>query len=140
MNKIIIDANIIVSAVFGGTPFRAVEKAFKYNIYYSEKIQSELKRLPEKLADKLSIMQNIEFKKLVNKLLLRAKKVKTKTKITVCRDNKDNYYLETALAIKADYLITGDKDLLEISESKLKNAGLNNLTIITPQEFVNILL
>ena len=31
-----------------------------------------------------------------------------------CRDSKDDYLLELAVVSDADYLITGDKDLLEI--------------------------
>jgi len=66
MIRIIIDANILVSTIFGGIPYQAVVKAFKYDIYYSEKIRLELKKLPEKLINKLSITQNIEFKKSIN--------------------------------------------------------------------------
>ncbi len=32
--------------------------------------------------------------------------------INICRDPKDNMYLELALSGKADYVVTGDKDLL----------------------------
>ncbi len=138
MVKIVIDANILVSAIFGGIPCQAVIKAFEYNIYYSEKIKLELKKLPEKLINKLSVMQNIEFKKLVNKLLLKGENIKIKSKVSICRDKKDNHYLETALAVKADFLITGDKDLLQIRPSKLKNIGLNKLTIISPREFIKL--
>lgn len=36
--------------------------------------------------------------------------------MTVCRDPDDNKFLEAALAAKAEYLVTGDKDLREIGE------------------------
>jgi uncharacterized protein len=32
--------------------------------------------------------------------------------VDVCRDKKDNYLLEVALEGEADYLITGDEDIL----------------------------
>jgi len=32
-----------------------------------------------------------------------------------CRDEKDNFILETALRGKADYIVTGDKDLLVLN-------------------------
>lgn len=41
---------------------------------------------------------------------------KTKSKITECRDAKDNFLLELALDSKADYLVTGDKDLLILKQ------------------------
>lgn len=36
------------------------------------------------------------------------------TEIDVCRDRKDNFLLSLAVDGKADLLLTGDKDLLEI--------------------------
>ena len=41
-----------------------------------------------------------------------AKIVRTKSIQTLCRDPKDNFLLELAVDGKADYLITGDDDLL----------------------------
>ena len=42
--------------------------------------------------------------------------VKIKSNMEICRDPKDNFLLNIAVDGKADYLITGDKDLLEIGE------------------------
>lgn len=41
-----------------------------------------------------------------------------KTKIDICRDLKDNYLLSLAIDSNADFLITGDNDLLVINELK----------------------
>jgi hypothetical protein len=40
------------------------------------------------------------------------------SRVTVCRDLKDNYLLALARDSNANFLITGDKDLLEIKNSK----------------------
>ncbi len=40
--------------------------------------------------------------------------VPVKSKVDICRDKKDNFLLSLAKDGKADYLITGDKDLLVI--------------------------
>ena len=40
--------------------------------------------------------------------------VEVKSKTDKCRDSKDNFLLDLAIDSKADYLITGDNDLLEI--------------------------
>ena len=45
-----------------------------------------------------------------------------------CRDPKDDYLLELALVSDADYLVTGDKDLLEIKK-------IGNCQIVTAMEF-----
>ena len=40
--------------------------------------------------------------------------IPVKSKVDICRDTKDNFLLSLAKDGKADYLITGDKDLLVI--------------------------
>jgi len=42
--------------------------------------------------------------------------VDVKSNVNECRDAKDNFLLSLAKDGKADYLITGDKDLLTIKE------------------------
>ena len=50
-------------------------------------------------------------------------------KITVCRDPKDNKFLELAVAGNADCLITGDKDLLILNPFR-------GIKIISPSDFL----
>jgi putative PIN family toxin of toxin-antitoxin system len=51
----------------------------------------------------------------------------------VVRDPKDDYLITNALIGKADYLVTADKDLLVLGK-------INNLKILTPEEFLKLLL
>ncbi len=46
--------------------------------------------------------------------------------VSICRDPKDNFLLALAKDGKADYLLTGDKDLLD-----LKNFGKTKIKTIT---------
>lgn len=50
------------------------------------------------------------------------------TKVEKCRDIKDNFLLNLAIDSKADYLITGDSDLLIIKK-------IENTKIITWKDF-----
>jgi putative PIN family toxin of toxin-antitoxin system len=50
--------------------------------------------------------------------------------ISLCRDPKDNKFLDVAIASYADYLITGDDDLLVLKV-------IGNTTIITPRAFAD---
>jgi uncharacterized protein len=50
-------------------------------------------------------------------------------KIAECRDPNDNKFLELAVAGNADYIVTGDKDLLVLNPFR-------NIRIITPKEFL----
>lgn len=47
----------------------------------------------------------------------------------VCRDPKDNIFLDTVFFGKADFLVTGDRDLLVLKKYK-------KIPIVTPAEFL----
>jgi uncharacterized protein len=49
--------------------------------------------------------------------------------VTICRDSKDDMYLELALSGKADCIVTNDLDLLVLNP-------FENIPIITPKEFL----
>ena len=51
------------------------------------------------------------------------------SEVTVCRDPKDNKFLSLALDSNADFLVTGDKDLLEVGK-------FFKTEIITPRDFL----
>ena len=53
------------------------------------------------------------------------------TKINLCRDPKDNKFLELAIKGKADYLISGDQDLLILNP-------FQEISILSPQAFTLI--
>ena len=52
---------------------------------------------------------------------------------SICRDNYDNNILQIAESVNADYIITGDKDLLILQKYKQSK-------IISPSEYLQILL
>ncbi len=56
--------------------------------------------------------------------------------VTACRDAKDNKFLELALDGQADYLITGDTDLLSLAKNP---APEWKFRIVTPTEFLEAL-
>lgn len=55
--------------------------------------------------------------------------------VSLSRDAKVNHYLSLYKEAKADFLITGDKDLLGISTENLKKSGVPCL-IVTPKSFL----
>ena len=55
--------------------------------------------------------------------------VKVQTKTEVCRDPKDNFLLSLSIDGNADFLLTGDKDLLDLSK-------FGETTIITISDFL----
>ena len=55
--------------------------------------------------------------------------VATYSSVKLCRDEKDNFLLNLAIDGNADYLITGDKDLLILDQ--IKNTKIRTITDFT---------
>ena len=71
---------------------------------------------------------NNDFKKLLELFDSYGDIIKGISNISACRDIKDNFLLSLSIDSKADYLITGDNDLLEIKT-------IGKTKIITISEF-----
>lgn len=138
MPKVVIDANVIVSAMFGGTPRKAFLKALRTcDVYVPPEIKLELIGLLDELEDKLDRSKIRRLRSIVLNLLSTSKEVVASKKIELSRDKKDNAYLNLCLRVRADFLLTGDKDLLEIPPKKLKPSELNRLKIVSPDVFLS---
>ena len=132
MAKIVIDANVIISASFGGKPLEAVVRAMgDHEVYLSEAIERELRGVITGLSEKLSKDQMAFLEEKIRQLLNHARKVLVSEHVALSRDAKDDHYLSLCKAARADFLITGDKDLLSVSEETLKKSGIS-CRIITP--------
>jgi uncharacterized protein len=55
--------------------------------------------------------------------------IEPNTKVVICRDPDDDKFLELAKTIDADFIISGDKDLLELKQ-------FQNTTILKPSQFM----
>lgn len=58
------------------------------------------------------------------------KLIKINSSINICRDYKDNFLLNLAVDAKADYLVTGDEDLLSLGE-------IENIPIINYNQLID---
>jgi putative PIN family toxin of toxin-antitoxin system len=66
---------------------------------------------------------------LVNLIRLRGELVTPTQKVTVCRNPKDDKFLEAALVAKADCIVSGDADLLVLNP-------FEDIPILRPSEFL----
>jgi putative PIN family toxin of toxin-antitoxin system len=66
---------------------------------------------------------------LVNLIRLRGELVIRGQAVTVCRDPKDDKFLEAALSGKADAIVSGDADLLVLNP-------FENIPVLRPAEFL----
>ncbi|MBI5676550.1 MAG: putative toxin-antitoxin system toxin component, PIN family [Nitrospirae bacterium] len=133
-NKIVIDTGVLVSAfAFDGVPERAVIKAFtEAEIYVSPALLQEYRDVPLELETKGKIT-HLQLEALIAGIaafVANAKVVYPLKRLALCRDAKDNMLLECCFEAKARFLITGDRDLLEVINLPF------NLRIITPKEYL----
>jgi len=138
MVKVVIDANVLISAAFGGIPLDAVSKAFSVGkVYLSPDIVEEVEATVHRLEKKLGSDKAKRLLTLWGKFHSLCEVVEPARKVSVCRDPKDDAYLSLCAGVGADYLITGDKDLLVVEPSRA--AGLpHGLKILAPRQFVDL--
>jgi putative PIN family toxin of toxin-antitoxin system len=136
MAKMVVDANVIISAAFGGKPLEAFIRALEdHEVYLSEAFAQELMGVLSGLSKKLSADQFSFIHEKIQQLLTLAAPTSLSTHVVLSWDAKDDHYLSLCKEARADYLITGDKDLLSISQDKLK-ANRILCRIVTSQKFL----
>lgn len=133
MVRVVIDTNVFVSGLLksDNPPSNVVDLFIeeKINLIISEEVFSEYIKVllrPELKVKKDNIIR------LISIFILKAEIIKVKTKLDIIeRDPSDNKFLECALDGKVDYIITGDKHLLELKKYK-------KIKIVDPKTFINI--
>jgi putative PIN family toxin of toxin-antitoxin system len=133
--KIILDTNIWISYLISknNNQWDTLIFSDKIQIIYSEKLLNEFIEVTQRdkfrkfiSLDDLEVILNYlgDFAIFVENI---------EKKYTLCRDLKDNFLLDLAVTAEADFLVTGDKDLLEIKT-------LENVKILSPTDFINFIL
>ena len=136
MVKIVIDANVLISAAFGGTPLDAVSRAFSIGeVYLSPAISAEIGGTIERLSTKLGEEKARILSALWERFESLCRMAEPERNVSICRDPKDDASLSLCAAVGADYLITGDKDLLAVERSRC-SAFPKGLKILTPRQFL----
>jgi putative PIN family toxin of toxin-antitoxin system len=125
--RVVLDTNVIVAAfATRGLCAEIFEVCLTgHSIIISEHILSEIqKTLIEKIHLPKGIVQNIrDYLKNIAELFEPEQIDKS-----VCRDKNDNKIIGAAVSGNADFIITGDNDLLVLKKYR-------GIAIITPREF-----
>lgn len=135
--KAVIDTNIFVSGLIlkSGNSYKILElwRKNKFVVITSKLIIQEITKVLNypKFQKKYYIEeQDIqEILGLLNTEALLANTEKLNLKIELSRDSTDNKFLVCAKAGQADFIVTGDNDLLVLND-------LEGIPIITPAKFV----
>ena len=127
--KCVVDTNVLISAtLIKGALFRVVEHLIKNNaLIFSKETISELSsRITQPKFDKYVSAEDREA--YVKNLILSADLVIIDNLIQGCRDRDDGKFLETAVKGDAQFIISGDQDLLTMHR-------FEGIDIVTVQEF-----
>ncbi len=126
---------------------------FDTNLWISYLITNKLSRIDElinnnqliilfsqeSLQEFIEVVNRPKFEKyfskedVINLLLMfdyYGETIDVKSDLEICRDPKDNFLLNLSVDGQADYLITGDKDLLELQK-------IEQTDILTEKEFLD---
>jgi putative PIN family toxin of toxin-antitoxin system len=115
--RIVVDANGWISSLLSPTFRLRLEVVYggDLRLLFSEQLFRELDKAIRKPYPAKRI-ERTEYEKLVVLLRTDAELVDVHSVVDICRDPKDNFLLALAKDGNADYLITGDDDLLVLKE------------------------
>ena len=133
IKRVIIDTNLWISFLIINN-LNILSELFlfeRFQIIFSDELFNEF----------LDVARRPKFKKyfdeksvqlLIENISEKLEFIEVASAITICRDLKDNFILALSIDGNADYIVTGDKDLLSLN-------GFKGKKIITINEFIKII-
>ena len=139
--KVVLDTNIFVGRFYAKHPHSANRASVRFWLV-KRRFQLVLSR--EITEESLRIFREVlEFdaetvarwqQRFKNRRIV--KSVRPRIKPTLSRDPNDNMFIAAAQAAKAQFLVTNDRDLLEIAEADKRKLKFQ---IVKPKEFLELL-
>ncbi|QQZ30504.1 putative toxin-antitoxin system toxin component, PIN family [Thiothrix subterranea] len=133
MPAFVVDTNILISYALSvhSTPGQAVQKAFRQGrvVYSAATLQELIVKLAFPKFDRyVSTKNRAAF---IQRFALQAQQSEPTLEVRACRDPKDDMFLSLAVASQATYLISGDKDLLDMKV-------FQSIPIVTAKAFLDL--
>ena len=134
MLRAVIDTTVWISGIFWhGLPHQILEmwKAGDFEIIVSEAILSEIgTKLNEKAIE--FEMQTEVVNEWLDLIIGEAIFVQPHEKIRACRDPDDDLFLKAAVECRADFIVSGDKDLTDMGKFR-------GIKLVNPRQFYDFL-
>ena len=133
--RVVLDTNVILSSILFGGRLEFIRRRWKegrLKLLFSEETFEELVKvlhypkfaLAEEEIDFLLYAEILPYSETVE--------IKFKVKEEACMDKEDIKFLECAVSGRADFVVSGDRDLLSVRE-------IEGIKIITPAELRKLL-
>ena len=125
--KVILDTNLWISFLIS-KKFNSIDNLIdgkKLTLIFSDELISEFVEVVNRPKFEKYFSKN-DIKKILDYFDQYGKLIRVKSDIKICRDEKDNFLLNLSIDSKADYLITGDDDLLVLE--KIERTKIMNFT------------
>ena len=131
--RLILDTNLWISFLISSKFEKLDELLFnqKSKLLFSQELLEEFIAVAKRPKLRKYISKD-ELEDLLETIDEVAEFVNVTSEISECRDPKDNFLLSLAVDGKADYLLTGDKDLLVLKK-------IGNTEIKTISEFFDVI-
>jgi uncharacterized protein len=115
--RLVIDTNLWISFLISDRQRRLDSLLYleKIRLLFSAELLDEINATVTKPKLKRYFSANAMEEMLLN-LETYIELIEVKSTVRVCRDKKDNFLLALSKDGKADYLLTGDKDLLDLAK------------------------
>ena len=130
--RVVLDTNVLVSAALFPTsrPGRVLERVIANGaLLISAHTALELRTvlLRPRLGSYLNIEEASEF---LASVLRSSEPIEILDTIAVCRDPKDDKFLELAVSGSATHIVSGDRDMLELHPFR-------GIPVLTPRSFLD---
>ncbi len=130
--RLVMDTNVVLSGLLfpGSIPYRALNKAQGSVVLASDAMQQELAEVMDRSRFDRYVEREIR-RRLVAEYLKAIVTVDISFPVRVCRDPRDDKFLEVAIQGRADAIITGDRDLLDLHPFR-------GIAILTPAKYLEL--
>lgn len=126
--RVVIDSNVYISAlVFGGRPRKAIEhlERVRFDRLLSVSLIAEVEGVLQKKFD----WERSAIQRFCRPIWENSLRFEPTTRVSACRDPKDNYLLSLAVDGKARLIVSGDRDLVDLGTFR-------RIPIVTPVELL----
>ena len=129
--RIVIDTNVVASAVFfGGRPAELLRMVIRHEhlAVATDEIVDEYQATISYLLDKYD---GKKMQLSIVPIFSAMEIIQATSKVEICRDPDDNKFISCAIDGHCYYVVSGDKDLLSLEQ-------FSNIKIVTVAEFLEL--